>query len=119
MLGWDVMVLRPELRSTGKPECLLARWTTGVFGLEWLDDLVKEGRAIDLGGNGYPNRYSVTLDAVLPILRRGLPANDSPVVIGDDYVLPQGWNGKLEMNAAELVDCSNDESLVIEAWDQS
>ena len=119
MLGWDVMVLRREIRSSGKPECVLARWTTGVFGLKWLDDLVKEGKAIDLGGNGYPNLYSITLDVVLPILLRGLPANDSPVVIGDDYVLPQGWNGKLEINEAELVDCPSGESLVIEAWDQS
>lgn len=119
MLGWDVMVLRPEVGSPGKPECLLARWTTGVFGLKWLDDLVKEGKAIGLGGDGYPNRYSITLDLVLPILHWGLPTNNSPAVIGEDYVLPQGWDGRLEINTAELVDCSSGESVVIEAWDQS
>ncbi|HWV46133.1 MAG TPA: hypothetical protein VN039_08970 [Nitrospira sp.] len=119
MLGWGVMVLRPEVASTGKPECLLARWTTGVSGLGWLEDLVKEGKAIDLGGDGYPNRYPITLDLVLPILHRGLPSNDSPVVIGEDYLVPPGCNGKIEVNTAELVDCSNSESLVVEAWDQS
>lgn len=114
MLGWDVLVFREVV---GSPKAI-ARWETGVFGLDWLDDLVKADKAIDLGGNGYPNRYSVTAGILLPLLAEGLPSNRSPLVIGDDYSRPPGWNGHLEMDPAALA-CSGDERLVVEAWDQS
>jgi hypothetical protein len=50
MLGWDVMVFRkiPRPQPEKAEELLLARWATGVFGLKWLDDLVRSNRAVDL-----------------------------------------------------------------------
>jgi hypothetical protein len=121
MLGWDVMVFRkiPRPQPEKAEELLLARWATGVFGLKWLDDLVRSNRAVDLGGNGYPSRYSIAAGVLLPVISRGLPANSSPLVVGEDYSLPPGWNGKLEIDAEKFSACPSEEQLIIEAWDQS
>ena len=114
MLGWEVLVYR----STA-PDIFIARWMTSVFGLSWLDDLVKDNKAIDLGGNGYPNKYAVAAGVLLPIIKAGLPANGSPLVIGDDYVLPEGWSGEITWNQQEVLGCQASDQLMVEAWDQS
>ncbi len=94
MLGWAVFVFREKdlqnEKSSREKARSIARWESGLFGLQWIDSLVKEGNAADLGGNGYPNRYTTTADVLFPILRSGLPRNDSPPVVGDDYALPAG-----------------------------
>jgi hypothetical protein len=60
MLGWHVSVYRQKDGGSSPatfptPEgTRLAVWQTGIGGLDWLDELVKAGKAIDLGGNGYP-----------------------------------------------------------------
>ena len=58
MLGWNIGVYR--LKDGGASPATakspdgtrLAVWQTGVCGLDWINKLVKEGKAIDLGGNG-------------------------------------------------------------------
>jgi hypothetical protein len=63
MLGWNLSVYRQADNRTSPAtkesatNARLAVWQTGVGGLTWLDELVKEGKAINLGGNGYPDRY--------------------------------------------------------------
>lgn len=90
-----------------------------MFGLDWLDQLVKDKKAIDLGGNGYPNKYVIAAGTLLPIIKSGLPANGSSLVIGDDYVLPEGWSGEINWNQQEVMACHSTDQLVVEAWDQS
>jgi hypothetical protein len=114
MLGWEVFVYRPTT-----PDVCIARWMTSVFGLDWLDQLVKGNKATDLGGNGYPNKYEIAAGVLLPIIKAGLPANDSPLVIGDDYLLPDGWSGDIDWNQQEALACHSNDQLVVEAWDQS
>jgi hypothetical protein len=115
MLAWEVFVFSDK---AAKSEDLIVRWMTSVLGLSWLDQLVEEGKASDLGGNGYPNRYSITAGVLFPILNKGLPKNHSPQVFGDDYVLPAAWNGELiwkqkpEAYAPETL-------LFLNVWDQS
>lgn len=116
MLGWEVFVYRD---SSPTPQNLIARWQTSVFGLKWLEQLVKENSAQDLGGNGYPDNYSVAAGVLLPIIKAGLPANNSPLVVGDDYVLPEGWSGEIVWNQSLVLACKSDDLLTIEAWDQS
>lgn len=113
MLGWEVFVTR-QVDGTR-----VARWKTSVFGLRWLRDLVSQHQAVDLGGNGYPNRFSVAAGVLLPILGVGLPPNESPAVIGEDYVTPAGWSGDVMLNAEVAAMCHPHEQLLIEAWDQS
>ena len=112
MLGWEVFVFPEDDDSKDT-----ARWMTGLGGLAWVDELVKKGQAEDLGGNGYPDRYSVTAGTLMSILKDGLPDNKSPLVIGDDYVHPKGWNGQLRIG--NLLECPPDQILILEAWDQS
>lgn len=114
MIGWGVLVYRPTT-----PDVFIARWNTSVFGLRWLDQLVRDSKAIDLGGNGYPNKYAVAAGILLPIIKAGLPANDSPLVIGDNYALPEGWSGEIDWNQQEVLACHGGDQLIIEAWDQS
>lgn len=114
MIGWEVLVYRQTAQ-----DIFIARWTTSVFGLSWLDQLVKDSKAIDLGGNGYPNKYAVAAGVLLPIIKAGLPANDSPLVIGDDYVLPEGWSGEINWNQQGVLACHGGDQLIIEVWDQS
>lgn len=118
MLGWDVFVYRP-VAGAKDDRVLLARWSTSVFGLSWIDDLVKQGRAEDLGGDGYPCRYSARADVLLPVLRAGLPRNASPLVIGEEGVSPAGWSGGVEFHEDRVATCPGDVVLLVEAWDQS
>ena len=121
MLGFDVMIWR-EHEANNKPypsKWCVARWETGVRGLDWLEALVPAGDVKDLGGNGYPIYYRIRAGTLARMLEQGLPSNNSPGVIGDDYVLPRGYNGKLEWDAAKLQACAEDEWLVVEAWDMS
>jgi hypothetical protein len=115
MLGWEVFVYR---HIASKPENLIARWQTSVLGLAWLDALVKQGRATDLGGDGYPNRYQINAQLLFDTISNGLPANNSPVVVGDDYVLPARWNGEIQWQQAPD-SCAPDEVLTLVVWDQS
>jgi hypothetical protein len=116
MLGWGIYVFRQPMATNSKS---LAEWMTSHRGLDWLDRLVAAGKATDLGGNGYPNRYAVKASVLLPILAAGLPENNSPVVVGDDYVLPAGWNGELILHREAVANCPVDADLIVEAWDQS
>ncbi len=121
MLGWSISIYRhinnPILNKT--EAVLIAQWETSVYGICWIDDLVKEGKAKDLGRFGYPSRYSITAGVLLPIIKSGLPSHDSPLVIGDDYIMPEGWNSELQIDLQKLSDCPSDEILFIHAWDQS
>ena len=120
MLGWSVSVFRKGDEDSHHSENLaLAHWETGVWGLDWLDKLIKENKAVDLGGNGYPLRYSIAAGVLLPILKAGLPKHETPTIIGDDYVLPKGWNGNLLLNEKKFLACPSDEILIVEAWDLS
>jgi hypothetical protein len=121
MLGWDVSVRREveESAPNATDGLLLASWQTGPFGLQWLDELVKDGKAIDLGGNGYPDRYRVVANVLLPILTTGLQSSDSPPVVGDDYALPRGWSSRVKLNRQRISECADTEHLLVEAWDLS
>lgn len=120
MLGWEFFVSRQVEASqdaTKKPS--LASWQTGLGGTQWLDDLVAGGVGSDLGGNGYPNRYTIPTGALLAIIGNGIPKHTGPLVIGDDYVTPPGWTGPVRIDIAGLRALDPREMLLVEAWDQS
>jgi len=116
MLGWKVYITQESI--TDKPESLIS-WTTGIGGLDWLDQLVKGGFAQDLGGNGYPNRYSAKAAVLLPRLIQSLPNYDGEFVIGDDYVLSDGKHWGIKLNQSKIDACRPETALIIEAWDES
>ena len=99
MLGWQIIVRKESSENS------LASWTSGLGGTDWLYKLVKEDRAKDLGGNGYPNNYLAKASEILPLLTA-----ESINSIG-------GANLRLKID--QITNCSIDENLIIEAWDQS
>ena len=115
MLGWQVIVKRGA-DNVGQS---LASWTTGLGGLFWLDELVKQGLAQDLGGNGYPNKYSGQASIILPKLVPSLPNFEGKAVIGDGYVLDGGESWEVKINQPKIDACLPQELLLIEAWDLS
>lgn len=117
MLGWDVFVHRR--RATDPADGLLiGRWTTGVFGLKWLDDLVATQEALDLGRNGgYPCRYSMRAATFRSAIAKEAPPTEPRPLLPFE-VLPPGWISP-GVDRAALSGCVPDDELVIEAWDQS
>ncbi len=125
MLGWMISVHRQlDGGSTqAQPDCpvgdALAIWQTGLGGVEWLDDLVKQGSAIDLGGNGYPTWYTAKAKHLLPFISANPPlARNTWVYEPNDVLLP-AWHGKTKIDSSAIALCRDDEWLVVEAWDES
>ncbi len=118
MLGWDVLVFKRS-KVEGKADKLAAKWSSGALGLDWLDELVEQKKAACLLGSGYPNYYFIHAGTLLPILTKGLPAHNTPLVIGDDYVLPPNWTTEIEWDREVVLSCEQGDLLIIEAWDQS
>jgi hypothetical protein len=125
MLGWHISVYRQK-NGGASPAMLptpegtrLAVWQTGIGGLDWLNDLVKAGKAIDLGGNGYPRRYTATAEYLIPEITDSPPnARDNWLCEAGDLVTDK-WAGKTVVDAAEVTLCRPDEWLLVEAWDES
>ena len=72
MLGWDISVYRQTgdtspLPTGNSPKgTCLAVWQADSTGLNWLDELVKEGKEMDLEGNhGYPWLYAAIAEDLI------------------------------------------------------
>ncbi|CAN5525083.1 hypothetical protein BH09VER1_BH09VER1_50730 [soil metagenome] len=118
MLGWGISVYRESIYRSESD--FLASWMTGLGGTDWLDQLVEDRRAMMIcRAGGYPNRYAVELADFLAQLPQLPTPHQGPIVIGDDYVMPSGWRGTLEVNQAALQACKTYEVVIIDAWDQS
>jgi len=119
MLGWEFFIERQRKESDAAKSAALASWMAGIGGTQWIDDLVSRGVATHLGGNGYPNRYTVQVRALVGVLEQGVPKHSGPFVLGDDYITPGGWTGEVDIDMASLRALAPDELLFVEAWDQS
>ena len=98
----------------------LAVWQTDCGGLNWLDELVTQQKAIDLGGNcGYPNEYTAMATHIVPRIRDN-PPEAKAVWDSDagDLLTPQ-YLGKTTKDLDAMDACRPDEWLIIQAWDES
>lgn len=118
MLGWYIIIAQqtPEERDKSpkdsKDDAVLANWETGLGGTQWLDKLTQEGKAIQLSENGYPNRYTAKAKDVLPLIINGIPENVT-------IFMPVNWKGKIVKFDDKIAACSPEQTLTIDAWDQS
>lgn len=123
MIGWWIVIAAqtPEVRETAtdRKAAVLANWETSVGGIDWVQTLVEEGKAVQLLAGGYPNRYAAQADAVLPLIADGPPDHSGPTVYGEDYVMPGDWSGNVTIHRDRIAACSPNQVLTIEAWDQS
>ena len=118
MLGWH-FTIEKERRTEAPGRTELAVWQAEVSGLGWLDQLVKEEKAISLGGDGYPYTYKAMAKYLKPVVLSGPPY--AKAVWGFDHgdILLPGWQGKtcIDRNAWEA--CDPDEWLTITVFDES
>jgi hypothetical protein len=125
MLGWHISIYRQtdegaspaSAKSPGGTR--IAVWQASLDALEWLNELVKAGRAIDLGGNGYPCRYTVTAEYLIPCIVDKPPGARNTWVCGASDVLTEKWEGRTVVDRAAVAACRPDEWLLVEAWDES
>jgi hypothetical protein len=125
MIGWNISVYLQETggaepaTAESEPGSRIAVWQTGAGGLEWLHALVKQGHAIDLLGNGYPNRYTAQAKQLLPVIAAGPPCANQSWICGKDDVIGSGWAGETTFDEGLAHECAADEWLMVVAWDES
>jgi hypothetical protein len=125
MLGWHISIYRQTdggaspagADSPGGKR--LAVWQAGLGGLGWIEALVKEGKAIDLGGNGYADRYTATAEYLIPQIVEGPPGALSTWICEPSDLLTDQWEGKTVFDRDAAGDCRPDEWLLVVAWDES
>lgn len=145
-LGFLFYVLRQENGGASPPDKPWERsdkplllWECCEFGkydIHWMDDIVKAGQAIDLGGNGYPYFYSIQTKRLIPMLleeRMHVYSYDSGECRREasDYdqylsehkgttlqIIP-GWTEVATKDLSVLDGCREDEWLLLECWDKS
>ncbi len=125
MTGWHISIYRQtnDGASPAKAESpegtRLAVWQSGVDGLDWVQELVKADKAINLGGNGYPYRYTATAENLIPQIVAEPPGARRIWASEENNILTQKWEGKTVIDRAALADCRPDEWLLIVVWDES
>ena len=125
MLGWNISVYQqidegtsPATTKSPKGK-RLAVWQTGLGGLDWISNLVKEGEAMSLGGNGYPYRFTVMAEHLIPRIVNGPPGALRTWISDESDVLTEKWEGETVVDGAGVTDCRPDEWLLVETWDES
>lgn len=112
MLGWNISIFLQkddaELPGPVEPQVgkLLATWRAGLDGLDWIDELVRQGKATDLGGDGYPRRYGTTAE------------NLSRDLI-ESYSQSSDQHVGVKIDISAIKSCIPRDKLLIEAWDES
>lgn len=110
MLGWLVLVdaRTPEERDEAhdKSSHLLAKWEARLSGLDFLDVLVRQGKARKLLSGGYPERYTAKASDFLALLAERPPGTMGP-------------HADVSLYPDRIAACSPDQVLTIDAWDLS
>lgn len=125
MLGWHISIYRQSDggSSPATPQSSkgtrLAVWQAGLGGLEWLDALVKAGKAIDLGGDGYPCRYTALAEDIVPHIIETPPQARAVWMREPTDIVTDKWEGKTVVDRAVAGARHPDEWVLVEAWDES
>lgn len=125
MLGWHVSVYRQAdggaspATADSAPGTCLAVWQTGLGGLSWVGELVTAGKAVHLGGNGYPSRMTAPAQHLVPPIVDGPPNANKYWGYGPGDIITEKWKGKTVIDRDAIAECSPDEWLLVVAWDES
>ena len=122
MIGYSISIYEfiegMDITSISNDNEAIATWTSGGFdGLDWIDNLVSEAKAEDLGGNGYPIYYKAQAQVVLQALATDTPNNKGQTIMDDESVMSSDWRSKID--TSELAKLKPNQQLLIEAWDLS
>ena len=125
MLGWNFSVYKQRddgaspATAQSQHGARLAVWQTGLWGLDWLEELVEAGKAIRLSGGGYPNRYTATAEFLIPRIIETPPEARAVWVYQKGDIITDKWVGKTVVDREAAALCRPDEWLLVEAWDES
>ncbi len=124
-LGWHISVYRQQNDGSAPASFGAARgtrlavWQAGPGGLDWLEGLVKQQKASDLGGNGYPTEYTAQASDIIPRIRGEPPEAKAIWTVDAGDIVTPAWLGKTTTNPEAMDACRPDEWLLIQAWDES
>ena len=125
MLGWHITIYRQEAGGTqpaslgARPGERLAVWQAGVAGLQWIDDLEKQGLATRLGGHGYPTEYTAQLEQVRAPVLEGPPHARARWLLGEGDIVTGAWAGQTTIDEEVLRAGDPHEWILIQVWDES
>ena len=115
MLGWHISIYRQldggaSAATFPTPQgTRIAVWQAGIGGLDWLSELIKAGKAIDLGGNGYPYRFTAIAENLMPQIADSPPGARDNWLCGAGDLVTDKWEGKTVIDGAEVTLCRPDE----------
>ena len=123
MLGWHISVYQKVGDADPVTEAAqgkrIAVWQARLFGLRWLDALVKQGHGEYLGGGGWPSRYMFQAKDIIPRILAGPPEANEVWIRGPEDIVDEKWAGKTVIDVAAANECKIGEWLFVEAWDES
>ena len=126
MMCWNISVYRQDndgaspATSESQHSSRIAIWQTKFYSdINWLKDLAKEGKAIDLGGDGYPNRFTATAEHIVPRIIPEPPGARAVWGLDEGDCVTEEWEGRTVVDAALARQCRFDEWLLIVVWDES
>lgn len=123
MIGWDITIYAsaPDALSAHSGEerraNRLAQWIAGAGGINWLEELVRDGKATSLTQQfswGYPSLFTAKASDVLPLLSELIA--ELPPRHFEEWTQSKGDREVFQERCAT---CAPDTVLTIEAWDQS
>ncbi len=122
MIGYSISIYEfvedVDITSISNDIKALATWTTGGFdGLDWINDLVSEAKAEDLGGEGYPFYFKAKAQVVLQAFATDTPKNEGQIIMDDENVMSSDWQSKIDIS--QIKKLKPNQQLIIEAWDLS
>ncbi len=118
MLSWFFTIQKQQHRDApGMIE--LAVWQTGIDGFDWVHQLVKEAKAISLGGDGYPYTYQAQTTVLKPVVFSGPPHANTSWGFDCGDILAPGWVGRTRIDRNAWEACDPDEWLTIGVFDES
>ncbi len=123
MLGWHINVFKTNLDKfvaydSSTNELRIASWSTGMNGIDWLKKLSQESLIQELGGNGYPYRFSAKASVIIPKINFD-PLISADLIISDQCLLDEYERQTLKIDVVKISKCRANDLLLIEAWDQS
>ncbi len=103
-MGWLISV-ESQISEKDHSELILASWNSSWGALEWITELVKQGKATQHGKYGYPNSYTALAKDVLPLIK----------------TMSKGFSSvrSKKLHNENIKNCSLEEELRIEACDMS
>jgi hypothetical protein len=123
MLGWHISVYQKVGDADPVTEAVqgkrIAVWQARLFGLRWLDALVKQGHGEYLGGGGWPSRYMFQAKDITPQILAGPPEANEVWIKGPEDIVTDKWEGKTVIDVAAANDCKIGEWLLVQVWDES